>query len=516
MESVSALCSKSLLWTLLVLALSSVSVHATWKTGLYKTYSASSVYQKRNWCPHTVTKTVTCQGQNGTVLQRVYQTCRWPQGCTGGSYRTVVRPSYKVVYRTVTSLEWKCCPGFSGAACVEDAGSQLVAQEAVRKPSTLRRPPARTGEPISSCLNCSRITALTDRLSSLEAKVQLLTVPASVSQRPPQVKGGTAPEASLLIGAVQAQGAPGEQGPTGPQGEKGRDGLSGREGKQGSRGLPGPSGPRGEAGTRGPSGAPGFKGSSGPAGPRGPSGPSGERGLSGPPGPPGPPAPASAHIPEPDQSRRKDPFYSNTFHDSRGLPVPGPQGPPGPVGPPGPRGPVGPPGPSGQNIHHCVFNLLPDSIQGKNGASGALGPVGPKGERGERGPLGYQGERGFRGESVSHLHPAAAMIMARVNEHMGGETSTHGDGIHQIREALKILAERDISLQMFHDLQADLELLARRVTLLEAIIWPEPDLGSGDGPFDTASPSFYRDKRAGALPYRLASPLYSNTKVRGK
>lgn len=44
----------------------------------------------------------------------------------------------------------------------------------------------------------------------------------------------------------------------------------------------------------------------------------------------------------------------------------------------------------------------------------------------------------------------------------------------------------------------------------------EPDLGSGDGPFGTASPSFYRDKRAGAHPYRLSSPLSSNTKVRGK
>ncbi|TWW60423.1 EMI domain-containing protein 1 [Takifugu flavidus] len=73
----------------------------------------------RNWCPHTITKTVTCQVQNGTVLQRVYQSCRWPQGCSGGSYKTVVRPSYKVVYRTVTSLEWKCCPGYSGAACEE-------------------------------------------------------------------------------------------------------------------------------------------------------------------------------------------------------------------------------------------------------------------------------------------------------------------------------------------------------------------------------------------------------------
>ncbi|XP_041643140.1 EMI domain-containing protein 1 isoform X2 [Cheilinus undulatus] len=478
-ESVSALCRKSLLWTVLILLLSTF-VDGTWKTGLYKPYTSgtaashTSVYQKRNWCPHTVTKTVTCQVQNGTLLQRVYQTCRWPQGCTGGSYRTVVRPSYKVVYRTVTSLEWKCCPGFSGTACEEEAANQLVAQEAVRKPSMLRRPPARTGESISSCLNCSRITALSDRLNSLEAKVQLLNAPASVSHRHLQGKGGTLPEASLLMGAVPAQGAPGEQGPAGPQGEKGRDGLPGRDGKPGSRGLPGPSGPRGDTGGRGPSGAPGARGVSGPAGPRGPPGLPGERGLPGPPGPPGPPAPASARIPDPDHSHGKDPFFTNTFHDSRGPPVPGPQGPPGPIGPPGPKGPVGPPGPPGQN--------------GKPGALGVQGPVGPKGDRGERGPLGYPGERGFRGE------PGAP----------GPKGEPGEKGLP------------DVSLQMFHDLQADLELLARRVTLLEAIIWPEPDLGSGDGPFGTASPSFYRDKRAGALPYRLASPLSSDTKVRGK
>ncbi|KAM4576914.1 EMI domain-containing protein 1 isoform 2-T2 [Odontesthes bonariensis] len=480
-ESVSALCRKSLLWTVLVLWMATF-VNGTWKTGLYKTYSAgtqlsrdqaaaahTSVYHKRNWCPHTVTKTVTCQVQNGTILQRVYQTCRWPQGCSGGSYKTVVRPSYKVVYRTVTSLEWKCCPGFSGAACEEDAGNQLVAQEAVRKPSTLRRPPARTGESISNCLNCSQITALSGRLNSLETKVQLLTAPATISHRHLQSKGGTAVEASSLMGSVPAQGAPGEQGPAGPQGEKGGDGLPGRDGKPGSRGLPGPSGPQGEAGARGPSGAPGSKGSPGPSGPRGPPGLLGERGLPGPPGPPGPPSPAISHIPE---NRGKDPFFSNTFHDSRGLPVPGPQGPPGPIGPSGLRGPVGPPGPQGQN--------------GKPGAPGALGPVGPKGERGERGPLGYSGERGFRGD------PGAPGPKGEP-----GEKGLPGDGIHQIREALKILAER--------------------VLILETMIGiHEPDLGSGDGPFGTSSPSFYRDKRAGVLPHRLASPLSSNTKARGK
>ena len=36
------------------------------------------------------------------------------------------------------------------SSSVAEAGNQLVAQEAVRKPSTLRRPPARTGDPPNS------------------------------------------------------------------------------------------------------------------------------------------------------------------------------------------------------------------------------------------------------------------------------------------------------------------------------------------------------------------------------
>lgn len=46
-------------------------------------------------------------------------------------------------------------------------------------------------------------------------QVQLISAPAPVSHRHLQGKGGTAPEASLLMGAVPAQGAPGEQGPAG-------------------------------------------------------------------------------------------------------------------------------------------------------------------------------------------------------------------------------------------------------------------------------------------------------------
>ncbi|KAL2301380.1 hypothetical protein Nmel_011951, partial [Mimus melanotis] len=72
-----------------------------------------------NWCSYTVTRTVSCHVQNGTFLQRVFQGCRWPLACSGGSYRAVIRPLYRVSYRTLTALEWRCCPGHSGANCEE-------------------------------------------------------------------------------------------------------------------------------------------------------------------------------------------------------------------------------------------------------------------------------------------------------------------------------------------------------------------------------------------------------------
>lgn len=35
------------------------------------------------------------------------------------SYRTLIRPSFKVTYKQVTALEWRCCPGFVGEECRE-------------------------------------------------------------------------------------------------------------------------------------------------------------------------------------------------------------------------------------------------------------------------------------------------------------------------------------------------------------------------------------------------------------
>uniref|UniRef100_A0A8C2C5T2 Elastin microfibril interfacer 3 n=1 Tax=Cyprinus carpio TaxID=7962 RepID=A0A8C2C5T2_CYPCA len=51
-----------------------------------------------------------------TYVKPEYTTkCIWGQKCP--VYRTLFKPQYKVGYKTITELEWRCCPGFSGESC---------------------------------------------------------------------------------------------------------------------------------------------------------------------------------------------------------------------------------------------------------------------------------------------------------------------------------------------------------------------------------------------------------------
>ncbi|NXC46698.1 EMID1 protein, partial [Penelope pileata] len=397
-----------------------------------------------SWCSYAVTRTVTCLVQNGTSLQRVFHGCRWPLGCSAGSsYRTVVRPAYRVAYRTLTALEWKCCPGHSGANCEEEPHSFLALRDAARPSTAPRRSPLRPMA-FSGCLNCSRVGELTARLATLEAQVARLSVAeAPMSPVPKGDSVGRGPDTGQLWGSPATRGSPGDTG------------------RPSSWGPPSPSGPKGDAGGRGPLGVPGVKGPSGPPGPPGPPGAPGrdgarglpgEKGLPGPPGPPGPPAPVGPAVPWLTDPR--DPLLSNTFTEAAGGIVgpPGPPGPMGPMGPPGPPGPMGLPGPPG-----------PD---GRAGAPGAAGPRGDKGDRGPQGHPGSRGQDGAQGEPGPKGEP--------------GNKGTWGEGLHQLREALKILAER--------------------VLILETMIGLyEPEPGSGSGPGGPTPPSLPR-ARHGRMP----------------
>uniref|UniRef100_UPI00358FBB53 collagen alpha-1(XXVI) chain-like isoform X2 n=1 Tax=Myxine glutinosa TaxID=7769 RepID=UPI00358FBB53 len=264
---------------------------------------------RRNWCTYVVSRKVSCPVINGTQtrLRRFYQHCTWPTECSGKvSYRVVVQPTFHITYRTVSAMEWRCCPGFSGKRCQDD------------------------------CFDCKQIKDLSTRLGSIENKVSVLVaverqkcpvnhvpevggslilrVEDKDTQDPIQCHQLRGPPGSEK--RPSAAGPPGPIGPTGPQGPPGKPGPPGKQGLPGSPGPRGPSDadqlslPRGDRswllhtkpksqpeesldvpdipGLRGSLGMPGEPRPQGPIGPMGPLGKPGNTGPQGEPGLPGP------------------------------------------------------------------------------------------------------------------------------------------------------------------------------------------------------------------------------------
>ncbi|XP_061293590.1 EMILIN-3 [Bos javanicus] len=73
-------------------------------------------------CAYVVHRNVTCVLQEGveSYLKAEYRQCGWGPKCPGTvTYRSVLRPRYKVGYKMVTDLAWRCCPGLAGEGCPE-------------------------------------------------------------------------------------------------------------------------------------------------------------------------------------------------------------------------------------------------------------------------------------------------------------------------------------------------------------------------------------------------------------
>ncbi|GCC35947.1 hypothetical protein chiPu_0014437, partial [Chiloscyllium punctatum] len=189
-----------------------------------------------------------------------------------------------------------------------------------------------------------------------------------------------------------------QRGPPGPRGAPGQKGEPGERGPPGSQGPPGLPGPVGPPGKMGEVGEAGTPGRTGAMGPRGPPGPRGFPGETGLPGPPGIPS------------------FTRDVQHSLGYPEREPRL-PGPPGASGPKGNQGTPGPKGDS-----------------------GDRGQPGLRGESGYRGLPGEPGQKGECCNK--------------------DSEGEAVEQLREALKIIAERVLILEhmiKIHDGSATLE-----------------------------------------------------------
>ncbi|XP_048457362.1 EMILIN-1 [Rhincodon typus] len=87
-----------------------------WGTGLI-----SPLVFNRNWCAYVVTRIVSCIIEDGvtTYVKPEYQPCGWgPLQCPRTViYRSFMKPRYKLAYKMVTEMEWRCCHGYSGDDC---------------------------------------------------------------------------------------------------------------------------------------------------------------------------------------------------------------------------------------------------------------------------------------------------------------------------------------------------------------------------------------------------------------
>ncbi|XP_076617755.1 EMILIN-2 isoform X1 [Chaetodon auriga] len=97
-------------------------------------YSGSDTRQRnKNWCAYVVHKNVSCAVVGGTesFVQPEVLPCppELPNCAQQVIYRTHFRPMYKIAYKTVTELEWRCCPGYQGHDCREVKDMRLLQVE---------------------------------------------------------------------------------------------------------------------------------------------------------------------------------------------------------------------------------------------------------------------------------------------------------------------------------------------------------------------------------------------------
>ncbi|XP_040921831.1 EMILIN-2 [Toxotes jaculatrix] len=97
-------------------------------------YSGTETRQRnKNWCAYVVHKNVSCAVVGGTesFAQPEVLPCppELPNCAQQVIYRTHFRPTYKIAYKTVTELEWRCCPGYQGHNCREVKDLKLIQVE---------------------------------------------------------------------------------------------------------------------------------------------------------------------------------------------------------------------------------------------------------------------------------------------------------------------------------------------------------------------------------------------------
>ncbi|KAK6494273.1 multimerin-1-like isoform X1 [Huso huso] len=128
----------------------------------------------KNWCAYVHTRlspTVVMDNVESYVTMST-EPCSWNTGGCPVRYQMMNRPAYRMRHKIVTSLEWKCCPGYTGSKCEPKAQqSQTPASESQDDSDTaVSEGPAADQQTPDPALT----QKMTDQIYSQEMKLTIL------------------------------------------------------------------------------------------------------------------------------------------------------------------------------------------------------------------------------------------------------------------------------------------------------------------------------------------------------
>ncbi|XP_048798497.1 multimerin-1 [Lagopus muta] len=129
----------------------------------------------KNWCAYIHTRllpTIVVDNLETFSSGRA-KPCTWLIGSCAQRSRTTTHQAYRIEHKIVTSLEWKCCPGYIGQNCLpkaQERQSLLHSTQAESSRTLSERTPGATQEPSGPAL----AQKMNENISSQEMKLTFL------------------------------------------------------------------------------------------------------------------------------------------------------------------------------------------------------------------------------------------------------------------------------------------------------------------------------------------------------
>ncbi|NXY64082.1 MMRN1 protein, partial [Callaeas wilsoni] len=129
----------------------------------------------KNWCAYVHTRLVPTVVVDNleTFSSGRAKPCTWQIGSCAQRSQTTTHQAYRIKHKIVTSLEWKCCPGYSGQNCQPKAQEQqsvIHSNQAESSRNVGERAPGALQDPSGPAL----VQKMNEKISSQEMKLTFL------------------------------------------------------------------------------------------------------------------------------------------------------------------------------------------------------------------------------------------------------------------------------------------------------------------------------------------------------